>query len=239
MDEYCVELLRQATLTGDLEAWRLVQRCLSETVRGWMKLHPRWAVAAGLDSEENYVDRTFERLYEASVCKRVQFSCLADVLRYLQVSLNSVILDSLRSFSRPRKIAPQKASDSHESAAAQADSSEIWQRISKSFPDARKQRIAFLLFNCGLGPKDIVRTFPEEFNNVREIALLRCTIIGRLLDDMDHHNGTIDAGRKQTTAKREPVVNCGDKVTEYEPGSSSIPGDIDTCNRFSLKVQKL
>jgi hypothetical protein len=177
MDEYCVELLRQATLNSDLETWRLVQRCLSETVRGWMKLHPRWAAAAGLDSEENYVARAFERLYEASVCRRVQFSCLSDVLKYLQVSLNSVILDSLRSFSRPHKIAPQKASDSRDSAAAQADSSEIWERLSMSLPDAREQRIAYLLFHSGLGPKEIARAFPEEFHDEREIALLRWTII--------------------------------------------------------------
>jgi hypothetical protein len=65
----------------------------------------------------------------------------------------------------------------------------------------REQRVAYLLFHCGLGPKDIVRIFPEEFNDVREISLLRCSIIERLLDDVDQHNGTNDASRSANSTK--------------------------------------
>jgi len=38
-----------------------------------------------------------------------------------------------------------------------------------------------LLFSCGLQPGDIVRLYPREFSSLQEIALVRHTIIERLL----------------------------------------------------------
>jgi hypothetical protein len=53
-------------------------------------------------------------------------------------------------------------------------------------PDARQQRLAYLLFHCGLKPKEIVRAYPEEFGDVQEIIRLRRSIIGRVLLNPDH-----------------------------------------------------
>src|SRR2546430_2351921 len=52
-----------------------------------------------------------------------------------------------------------------------------------------KRRVAWA------APKDIVHTFPKEFYDVHEISLLRCTIIGRLLDLVDQHMRPIDTNR--------------------------------------------
>jgi hypothetical protein len=195
-DEYRMELLQQATFQDDSEIWERVQQCLRETVRGWMELHPSRTVAASLDSEENYVARAIAKLYETTDCKRLRFSQHSDVLKYLQASLNGVILDSLRSYyAQLREIAPPPSSETPESAAVQSDNGEVWEILSKLLPDVRKRRMAYLLFHCGLGPKDIVHTFPGEFHDVREIALLRYTIIGRMLDYVDQHDGTIDTDR--------------------------------------------
>ena len=48
--------------------------------------------------------------------------------------------------------------------------------------DMREQRLVYLLFHCGLKPKDIVRTYPQEFPDVEEISGLRLRLIKRLLD---------------------------------------------------------
>jgi len=108
------------------------------------------------------------------------------------MSLNSAILDMLRASSRPRKPCDLDTS---------TIAREVWEMLDKMPLSDREQQVAYLLFHCGLGPKDMVRTFPEEFNDVREIALLRCAIIGRLLDYVDQHNGTIDASMNANSTK--------------------------------------
>jgi hypothetical protein len=65
-DVYGVELLRQATVWADQEAWASLQHCLTEVVRGWLRHHPSREVAARLESEENYVAQAFAHFWQAS-----------------------------------------------------------------------------------------------------------------------------------------------------------------------------
>jgi hypothetical protein len=48
-------------------------------------------------------------------------------------------------------------------------------------PNSREQRVAYLFFHCGRGPREIVRFCPQEWNIVREICDLRRTILERFL----------------------------------------------------------
>ena len=179
--EYCLELLCRMTIEDNLEACEIAQKCLSETVRGWIKHHPSSTIAADLDNEESYIAQTFTRFYQASVSKRVHFGCLFDVLQCLKAILNSVILNTLRNYSRPHEILPSHTGDIEVAATIHSNSSEVWENLKKGLSDAREQRMAFLLFNCGLSPDEIVQSFPEEFLEVEEIARLRQRTIKQLL----------------------------------------------------------
>lgn len=191
-DEYCLELLRRAILQEDQDAWQVLQQCLSETVRGWLVRHPKRVEACRLDSAENYIAKAFARFYQGAVLRKVELSQLHFAMLYLRMSLNSAILDMVRASSRPRKPCDFDTS---------TRAHEVWDMLDKMLLSDREQRVAYLLFHCGHGPKDIVRIFPEEFNDVREISLLRCSIIERLLDDVDQHNGTNDASRSANSTK--------------------------------------
>jgi len=48
-------------------------------------------------------------------------------------------------------------------------------------PSAREQRVAYLLFHCGLQPEDIVRLYPQELGEGQDISRVRCPIIERHL----------------------------------------------------------
>lgn len=61
------------------------------------------------------------------------------------------------------------------------DGVELWKQIQGILPDIRSQRLAYLLYNCGLKPKEIVASCPQEFDNVQEIYRLRCNIIEQIL----------------------------------------------------------
>jgi hypothetical protein len=195
-DEYCLELLRRAILQEDQDAWQVAQQCLNETVRGWLVRHPKRVEACRLDREENYIARAFVRFYQGAVLRKGELSQLHFAILYLRMSLNSAILDMLRASSRPRKPCDLDTS---------TRAHEVWEMLDKMLLSDREQRVAYLLFHYELGPKDIVRTFPEEFNDVREISLLRNIIIVRLLDYEDRHNGTNDASRNANSTKDSQI----------------------------------
>ena len=57
----------------------------------------------------------------------------------------------------------------------------IWGSVQSALPDVREQRLAFLLFNCGLKPREIVSHCPQEFCDVQEVYRLRRTILEQFL----------------------------------------------------------
>lgn len=98
-----MELLRRATVHRDPLAWEVLQQCLSATVLRWMRRHPLRERACRFDSEENYVAQTFARFWQAYVLhEQLEFRTPAAALRYLRARLNSVVLDTLRTYLRPQ-----------------------------------------------------------------------------------------------------------------------------------------
>ena len=71
----------------------------------------------------------------------------------------------------------------------QIDSNEIWEILQTILPGAREQRLAYLLYHCGLKPREIVRFCPREWNDVQEIYRLRRNILERLLRDANQQRG--------------------------------------------------
>jgi hypothetical protein len=196
-DTYCVELLRRATLQNDQDTWQAVQQCLSETVCGWLECHPHREIACRLYKEEHYVTQAFERFYQATVHQQIVFSTLADVLLSLRTYLNSALLDALRVSSRSHKIMLPERSEANQSVVSGFKQSEAWEMLRNMLPNVREQRLVYLLFHCGLKPKDIVHTYPQEFQDVAEISCLRLRLIQRLLDREDQLDGKREAIQNQ------------------------------------------
>jgi DNA-directed RNA polymerase specialized sigma24 family protein len=182
-DVYGVELLRCATVKGDQEAWTGVQHCLSEVVRGWLRRHPSREAACRLENEENYVAQAFERFWQATtLTQQVEFSTLAAALQYLRACLNGTMLDTLRTYSRPREASlPERGESEAPQVEHMTSSSEVWDILQTILSNTREQRLAYLLFHCGLGPREIVRFCPQEWSDVQEIYHLRRSILERLL----------------------------------------------------------
>ncbi len=186
-DEYGLELLKRAIVQGDQEAWVGVQHCFNELVRRWLRRHPKREVASRLESEENYVAQTFERFWQATASTRhVEFNTLAAALQYLRASLNGVILDTLRAYARPREVMLPETGEAGELQAEDTtDSSEVWEVLQTMLPNKREQRLAYLLFHCGLKSREIVRFCSQEFSDIQEIYRMRRSIMERLLRNAD------------------------------------------------------
>ena len=173
----CLEHLRRVSTHNDLEAWVAFQQSLEGTVLAWLDNHPHGEAACRLQSERFFITQTFERLRQAVAHKQVACESLAEVLVYLRVSLNGAILETLRISSWPEAVLshPPKEEGS-------LDRSEIWDKLQTLLPSQREQRLAYLLYHCGLGPAEIVQFCPQEWSDVQEIARLRQAILERLLN---------------------------------------------------------
>lgn len=191
-DRYCLEIFRRALLQHDDNAWEMLQHRFSPLVLGWMRRHPRRDAACRYDSEENYVAQAFSRFWQATAHNQeLEFDTLAAALRYLQASLNGAIMDTLRAYSRPKDVAwpepgiyfPEEPSEP--SVEDDDEGRELWEIVSSLLPDQRERRVAYLLFRCGLKPREIIHRCSEEFSEVREVYRLRRNIIERLTRHSD------------------------------------------------------
>ena len=176
-----LELIHLAVAHGNQNAQAGLQRYLSEMVLGWVHEHPSREVACRSESEEHYVVLAFGRFWQATLQRQVVYKTLTEVLVSLRASLNGAILETLRTSSRPREVLQSETGEPHMQDSP--GSRETWDTLQTLLPDQREQRLAYLLFHCGLDPREIVRCYPQEWSDVQEIYHLRCHLLKRLL----HH----------------------------------------------------
>ena len=184
---YSLELLRRATVQGDQEAWTWIQHCFSEQVLSWLRRHAYRETACRLDSEENYVAQTFERFWQATaLTQHIEFNSLAGALHYLRACLNGAIVDTLRAYSRAKEIPlPDPGEPGELQIEENFESSDVWENLKKVIPSGIEQRLAYLLFHCGLKPREILLFCPQEFRDIHEIYRLRSNMMNRLLRSAD------------------------------------------------------
>lgn len=186
-DRHCVEMLRRATVQCDHLAWQWFQQSFSDLVCSWVRRDPRRDLAYRFDSEENYVTEAFARFWHAAVYKQKrEFSTLAAALKYLHASLNGAILDTLRAYTRLREEPlPEPDSPGEPFVEDEEDDTQLWEFLRNMFPLPRERRLAYLLFHCGLKPRQIVRYCSQEFSDVREIYSRRRSMLERVLRNAD------------------------------------------------------
>lgn len=66
-----------------------------------------------------------------------------------------------------------------------AAGSEAWALIQESIHSPREQRLAYLLFHCGLSPREVLQYCSREFDDLHEISHLRYSILEHLLRRTD------------------------------------------------------
>lgn len=185
---YCVELLRRATVEQADEAWLLMQCLFSETIQFWVYQHPNRALVLLYDSAENYAAQTFSRFWLTVRKQRLEFSTLSAALRYLHVTLKSVLTDTIRSHMHATHVSLHDAEVSEPLSPTleelfQADG--IWAILQSVLAEGRERQVMYLLYYCGFKPREITTRFPQTFNDVREIYRLNRVIVERLRRNRD------------------------------------------------------
>ena len=187
-EEYGIELIRCA-IEGDQEARACVQSCFGGFVLDWIHHHPHRGATYRLKSEESYVAQAFERFWQAAASdQQVEYTTLAGVLHSLLVCLQGAILETLRASERPEETSFSEIVEPKEPCREDvSSSSQVWEMLESMLTERREQRLAYLLFHCGLKPQEIVRFCPEEWSDINEIYHVRHIIVQRLLNHANQH----------------------------------------------------
>lgn len=178
-DQYCLEMFRYALKDDDQQARKRLEQKFGAILLDWLHDHPKSVLACQLHTKEYYVFETFRSFWHTlRIQKKFDLASMADVLFHLHVSMNGVILDTLRNYSRPQEATLTStilAGETH--ANGINNSHEIWGLVGGKLSNARERRMAYLLFHCALKPVEIVASFPNEFCDVNEISYIRRTIM--------------------------------------------------------------
>jgi hypothetical protein len=187
-ERYCVEILRRALVEQTDEAWSVLQQCFSEPIRIWIHSHPSRDMALLRDSEENYIAQTFSRFWYAVRDHHPEFTTLSAALSYLHATLSSIITDTLRSHLRllSREVPlPEPGLTVEPCVEEPLESENLWESIQPLLLNERERRIFYLLYCCGLKPREVVILCSQEFADVKEIYRLNTNIIERLRRNCD------------------------------------------------------
>jgi hypothetical protein len=187
-DRHALDILHRALVEQKDEAWSKMQHCFSESIRKWIRSHPSRDVALLRDSEENYIAQTFSRFWYAVHDQQLEFTTVYAALRYLHATLKGIIMDTLRFHLRLRsRGVPLSESGCYQEPSVEdsMDGQSIWKSIESLLCDERERRLAYLLYYCGLKPRDIVVRCSQEFDDVKEIYRLNHNVIERLRRNRD------------------------------------------------------
>jgi len=196
-DQECLEVFYRAMVKHDPDAWELLQRLFTPTVREWMCHKPYRDVACRHEPEENYVNDAFARVWQASMCNRLEFTTLEAALDYLKISLQGALIDKLLAYSRPREVPlPDPGSDTYgvEEPATEDEygSYELWEIVKSLLPNKRERRLAYLMYVGGLKPREIIHLCANEFSDIQEVYRLHRNIIERLMSNSDQMRWRLD-----------------------------------------------
>jgi hypothetical protein len=182
-EKYSLELLRRATVQGEKEAWESLKQCFRGLVLSWLHSHPKRGAAYELNSEENYITLTFERFWQATaLTHHIKFNSLSGALHYLHACLNGTVIETLRAYTRSEEIPlPEPGQPEELQREDNFESKDVWDNLKKVIPNGNEQRLAYLIFHCGLKPGQITHFCPQEFSDVQEIYRLRSNIMNRLV----------------------------------------------------------
>ncbi len=187
-DRYCLEVFRRAIHLNDQDAWAILHDQYNETIRVWFRRHTSKDTALRFMKEEDYVDRTFQRFWQAVRKSQPNFETLASALTYLQFCLTCTIMDAIRDYARPN-LTPIPDYGQPDDPKFEVEDSyhegELWEVLKSLLHSEKEQRAAYLLIHCNLKPREIIRYCPGEFKDEAEIYSLRRNIWERIMRNVD------------------------------------------------------
>lgn len=180
---YLLAVVHSAIAEQTDETWTLFHESYSPIIKHWLHNHRIRDLALRWDSEENYTAMTVSRFWLSVSDRHIEFTTLSAVLSYLHATLEAVLIDIIRFNLRVRSRESQLPESDHlpeSSTGDSRDSQHLCECVQALLVDEQQKRLAYLLYYCGLKPREIARLCAKEFDNVKDIYRLHNNIMERL-----------------------------------------------------------
>jgi DNA-directed RNA polymerase specialized sigma24 family protein len=191
---YCFELIRRAIVDQNQPAWNMVYTQYQPLVAGWIRRH---TLFSSLDEElQFFINRTFEKMWHVLTPEKfAQFPDLKSILRYLQMCVHSVIVDTLRAREQAQLLEDLPGEpmltignglDGPEVQILDRSQAEsLWEWIEARLKNDQERRVVYCSFVLDLKPAQIYDQHKDIFQNVREIYQIKENILARLRRDQE------------------------------------------------------
>ena len=182
-------LFQQAILHNDAAAWEQIYHLYTPLVRKWVLWHPSFAHAG--EDVDYFVNRAFENIWRAlSPEKFAHFFDLKALLAYLQMCVNSVIVDHLRT-KKLTWLHVEMPEDDHlfyhvpieDQLWQEAQRQNFWACIRRRLKNETEFKVLYGRFVLGIKPGELCVQFGDTFPDVNAVYMLLQNIMARLRRD--------------------------------------------------------
>jgi DNA-directed RNA polymerase specialized sigma24 family protein len=183
-DDFCLELLRRAIVDGDQAAWGAILTQYRGMVLSWLR--KGYGTAMGDEDDDHWVNRTFERFWQAVGPQRfADFPSLANLLQYLKQCAITALLDDARQRARERlderaSAAALPAADPEPVALGRLAQRDLWALVIAETQDDAERLVAHESFVLTLKPGEIQERHPDHFATTADVYRVKRNLLDRL-----------------------------------------------------------
>lgn len=190
---YGYELFRRALVERDEVAWEKVYVQYLPLVNGWIRQHSLFAQSG--EEAQYFANRAFERMWRAMTPDKFKrFPNLKSMLRYLQLCVQSVIVDNARRAGRAfeNELDESRSYDHRPSDSViegqvidHLQNQALWRIVSKRLQNEKERHAVYGCFVLNLKPREVCIRFHDVFDNVNEVYRVKQNVLARLRRDPD------------------------------------------------------
>jgi hypothetical protein len=186
---YCFELFRRAALHHNQHAWELIYSQYRPLVVNWVQRHPLFAESG--EEADYFVNGAFEKVWSRLTPAAFdRFPDLKSILRYLQMCVNSAIVDFARAreqAARLDEVEPADLADDKSAGRGEAFShlerEELWGWLHAQLKDTKEEQAVYGTYVLGLKPQELYTHYRDTFRDVNEVYRVKENVLDRLRRD--------------------------------------------------------
>ncbi|NOK59899.1 MAG: hypothetical protein GFH27_549291n91 [Chloroflexi bacterium AL-W] len=170
--QYCFELFRRALGTSDSEALTFLWQIYERQVVSWVYSHGSFKHTG--EEAEFFAHQALINFYFALRGDKMdRFTSLQRVLAYLKACVHTAVMQYIRDQKADmnRSINGVEEQSLTPDLHIRLDMVETWQRVEILLPDHRDRVLAHCILVQRLKPREIVKEFPDLWQNEREISV--------------------------------------------------------------------
>jgi DNA-directed RNA polymerase specialized sigma24 family protein len=189
---YCYEIFRRAIVDHDQQAWECVYSQYQPLVRSWIHRHNLSRI---LNEETQFlVNRAFERMWAGVTPQKfANFPDLKSILRYLQMCVNTVLVDTARSRTQASLVdedissLPVPSSTNRRSmedtVLRKTQAERLWSLLDERCKDSKERCILMGMLVNALKARELYVEYPHLFQDVQEVYRVKENLMARLQRD--------------------------------------------------------